>query len=94
MNPPTTQYHPTCLPAAPWHLYYNHTHRPEWAALAGGYDYIWLPDDDLLLSTRDINTFFDIMREARALGVSGVAQDLFISFEALAAGGSRRLLCC
>jgi len=27
------------------------------------YDYIWLPDDDLEMTTRDMNRFFDICRE-------------------------------
>jgi hypothetical protein len=37
-------------------------HRPEFIS---DYDYIWLPDDDLLASKADINRFFELMKSYR-----------------------------
>lgn len=51
---------PACIQVFPirgpkWRLFMELTSLPEWGPLAGRYDYVMLPDDDLDMSTCALN---------------------------------------
>jgi len=46
-----------------WRLYLDLSSGPEWEAISQRYNYVMLPDDDLEMSTCQINKVFDIMAQ-------------------------------
>lgn len=62
---------PEAGPYCRWQLLLNVTATPQWAAALAGRrprdTFIWLPDDDLLASTCDINRLLRLMEQQRLL---------------------------
>jgi hypothetical protein len=52
----------------PFRIVHTLAHSEFWERLVaeGGYEYVWLADDDLVIDTCSLNTFFAIMKQVRA----------------------------
>ncbi|GAB4813813.1 hypothetical protein N2152v2_000859 [Parachlorella kessleri] len=57
--------HTARLTGKPFRIVHGLAHAEFWEGVVaeGGYEYVWLADDDLIMDTRSLNSFFAIMKQ-------------------------------